>query len=78
MNGHDGVPGVVGVVEQSPDFGFREIFLKAAQGLPGLGVDALSFFGELHQHFDLLFALEQLVKEYEIPFQALSFLLEGL
>jgi hypothetical protein len=78
MDGHDGVAGIVLVVEESPELGFLEVRLESSERGRSLRVDVLAFGRELGQDLELFLLAEDLAEELEVLFEELLPLLEGL
>jgi hypothetical protein len=78
MDGQDGVPRIVGVVEQGPELGLLEVLLEPAGRGGDVGFDVLTLAGELGEDFELFLLAEDLLEELEVLFEELLLLLEGL
>jgi hypothetical protein len=78
VDGQDGVTGIVLVEEEGPELGFLKVAFEP--GDPGfdVGLDALSFGGELGEDLKLLLLAEDTLEELEILLEELLLLLEGL
>jgi len=73
----EGVPGVVGLVEEGLKLGFVELAAEGGKALLEILVHGLAFAGQVDEDADLLPLLVQGVEEGDLPFKALFFLLEG-
>jgi hypothetical protein len=78
MDGQDGVPGVVLVEEQGPEFAVGKGLFEAGQGRLDVGPDVLSLREELGQDLDLILLFADPSEELEVALEALLFLLERL
>jgi hypothetical protein len=78
MDGQDGVPGVVLVEEQGPEFAVGKGLFEAGQGRLDVGPDVLSLGEELGQDLDLILLFADPSEELEVALEALLFLLERL
>jgi hypothetical protein len=78
MDGQDGVPGVVLVEEQGPEFAVGKGLFEAGQGRLDVGPDVLSLGEELGQDLDLILLFADSSEELEVALEALLFLLERL
>jgi hypothetical protein len=77
MDGEDGVPAVVGLVEKGFKFGRIQVGAEAAQAFSQVLLDILAFGFQLEQDFQFLFLLEKAVDPGEAVFDQLLSLLEG-
>jgi hypothetical protein len=78
VNGQDGVPGVVLLVEEGAELGVRQSLIKADQGGLDLRPDVLTFRQEFRENLKLVLFLLDLAEELEVPLEQFLFLLEGL
>jgi len=78
MDGQDGVPGVIRVIEQGPELGLLEVLLETVDGRAEIGLDVLALGGELGEDLELLLLAADPLEELEVLIQELLLLLEGL
>jgi hypothetical protein len=78
VDGQDGVPEVVSLVEQGPELAVGQAFFEAGQSGLDLGADVLALREEFRQDVDLVLLFLDLSEELEVVLEPLFFLLEGL
>jgi hypothetical protein len=78
MNGQDGVPGVVFLVEKSPELAVGQTLFEPPKRGLGLGPDAFALGEELDEDVDLILLVLNLAEELEVALEPLFLLLEGL
>jgi hypothetical protein len=78
VDGQDGVAGVVLVEEEGPELGLLKVLLETDDAGVDVGLDALSFGGELGEDLELFLLAEDPLEELEVLLEQLLLLLKGL